>query len=47
MGVKRNTTGVLSVIEQWTEEEHTPDPSQEGNYPPRRSEGGLRGIVEN
>jgi very-short-patch-repair endonuclease len=28
--VKRNMTGVLSVIEQWIEE-HTPDPSQEGN----------------
>jgi len=28
--------GVLSVIEQWVEE-HTPDPSQEGNYPPRQT----------
>jgi hypothetical protein len=27
---KRNMAGVLSVIEQWIEE-HTPDPSQEGN----------------
>jgi len=27
--------GVLSFIEQWIEE-HTPDPSQEGNYPPHR-----------
>ena len=30
LDVKRNMTGVLSVIEQWIEE-HTPDPSQEGN----------------
>ena len=29
--------GVLSVIEQWIEE-HTPAPSQEGNYPPREAE---------
>jgi very-short-patch-repair endonuclease len=36
LGVKRNMPGVLSVIEQWVEE-HTPAPSQEGNYPPRRS----------
>ena len=28
--------GVLSVIEQWVEE-HTPDPSQEGNYPPHKA----------
>jgi hypothetical protein len=35
LGVKRNMPGVLSVIEQWVEE-HTPDPSQEGNYPPPR-----------
>ena len=30
LDVKRNMIGVLSVIEQWIEE-HTPDPSQEGN----------------
>jgi len=30
MNVKRNMTGVLSVIEQWIEG-HTLDPSQEGN----------------
>ena len=28
--------GVLSVVEQWVEE-HTPNPSQEGNYPPRQA----------
>jgi len=31
LDVKRNMPGVLSVIEQWIEE-HTPDPSQEGNW---------------
>ena len=47
LDVKRNMPGVSSVIEQWVEE-HTPDPSQEGNYPPRRSERGVwRGVVEN
>jgi hypothetical protein len=30
--------GVLSVIEQWVEE-HTPDPSQEGNQYPSTSSG--------
>jgi very-short-patch-repair endonuclease len=30
LDVKRNMPGVLSVIVQWIEE-HTPDPSQEGN----------------
>ena len=30
LDVKRNMPGVLSVIEQWIEE-HTPDPSREGN----------------
>ena len=37
LDVKRNMTGVLRVIVQWIEE-HTPDPSQEGNYPPREAE---------
>jgi very-short-patch-repair endonuclease len=46
LDAKRNMPCALRVIEQWVEE-HTPDPSQEGNYPTRRSEGGLRGIVEN
>jgi len=36
LDVKRNMPGVLSVIEQWIEE-HTPDPSQEGNYTLHRS----------
>src|SRR4030042_1578576 len=36
LDVKRNMPGVLSVIVQWIEE-HTPDPSQEGNYQTRRS----------
>jgi len=42
LDVKRNMPGVLSVVEQWIEE-HTPNPSQEGNYPIRRSEGGGEG----
>ena len=46
LDVKRNMPCALRVIEQWIEQ-RTPDPSQEGNYPIRRSEGGLRGIVEN
>ena len=32
LDVKKNMPGVLIIIEQWVEE-HTPDPSQEGNYP--------------
>ena len=46
LDVKRNMIGVLSVIEQWIEE-HTPDPSQEGNYSPHRSAPPLsRGAVK-
>ena len=43
MGVKRNTTGVLSVIEQWTEE-HTLTPLKRGIIHPVALNG-VRGVL--